>query len=138
MGWRERGASFRQWPRVALVLAAAAVCAGCFQPLYGDATAPDRPGLRDALSSINVKQIDAAANTAEARLAVQIRNDLLFNFTGGGSGQSPTHELIVKISGGLGGRTIISVDSQTRLPSIEAYNLSTTYTLVEIATKNVV
>ena len=138
MGWRERGASFRQWPRVAVVLAAAAVCAGCFQPLYGEATTPDRPGLRDALSSINVKQIDAAANTAESRLAVQIRNDLLFNFTGGGAGQSPTHELIVRISGGLGGRTIISVDTQTRLPTIESYTLSTSYTLTEIATKKVV
>jgi len=139
MGWRERGASFRQWPRVAIVLAVAAVCTGCFQPLYGDVTtALDRPGLRASLSSINVAQIAAAANTAEARLAVQIRNDLLFNFTGGGAGQSPTHELIIRISGGLGGRTIISVDTQTRLPSIESYTLNTSYTLTEIATKKVV
>ncbi len=138
MGWRERGTSFRQLPRVAVVLAAAAVCAGCFQPLYGEATAPDRPGLRDALSAINVQQIAAAANTAEQRLAVQIRNDLLFNFTGGGSSQSPTHELIVRIGGGLGGRTIVSVDRATRLPDVESYTLNTTYTLTEIATKKVV
>ena len=98
----------------------------------------DRPGLRDALSAINVKQIDAAANTAEQRLAVQIRNDLLFNFTGGGSSQSPTHELIVRIGGGLGGRTIVSVDRATRLPDVESYTLNTTYTLTEIATKKVV
>src|SRR5258707_9019652 len=119
MGWRERGASFRQWPRVAVVLAAAALCAGCFQPLYGDVTtALDRPGLRASLSSINVAQIAAAANTAEARLAVQIRNDLLFNFTGGGAGQSPTHELIVRISGGRRGATLISGPNPTKVPPL--------------------
>jgi LPS-assembly lipoprotein len=138
MGWRERGVSLRQALRLIAVFATAAACAGCFQPLYGESTAPDRPGLRDKLSAIDIKQIDAPANTAESRLAVQIRNDLLFNFTGGGSPQSPTHELIVKITGGLGGRTIIAVDTTTKLPTIESYTLSTTYVLTEIASKKVV
>ena len=118
-----------------MIFAAAAACAGCFQPLYGEGSATGRPGIRDALSAIDVKQIEAAANTSEARLAVQIRNELLFNFTGGGNPQSPSHELTVKITGG---RSAVTIDPTTKLPTVELYSLSTTYTLAEIATKKVV
>ena len=41
------------------------------------------PSLRDALSSVDIQQIDAPKATAEARLAVEIRNALIFDFTGG-------------------------------------------------------
>ncbi len=75
-----------------MALALAALCAGCFQPLYGEGTTTVVGGnLRDALKSIDVKQIDAVPNSAEAKLAVQIRNELLFSFTGGGYSTSPTH-----------------------------------------------
>jgi LPS-assembly lipoprotein len=87
--------------------------------------------LREALSAIDVAQIDAPANSSEARLAVQIRNELLFGFTGGGSAQSPTHKLIVKISGG---RSVVSVDRQSALPNLENYTLTATYTLTEVTT----
>src|SRR5882757_2798275 len=136
MAWHELGAFFRHIGRAGIALALAALCAGCFQPLYGEGTtAPGGPALRDALKSIDVKQIDAVPNTAEARLAVQLRNDLLFNFTGGGSSTSPTHELIVKISGAS---TAVTIDRDTKLPTTELYSLRTTYTLAEIATKKVV
>ena len=122
--------------RLALAMTAAAACAGCFQPLYGEAgPTPGRPALRDALASVEVQQIDAPANSAEARLAVQIRNELLFNFTGGGSPGSPTHRLIVKITGN---RSVIIADQTTRLPSVENYGLNTTYTLTDLATNKVV
>jgi LPS-assembly lipoprotein len=140
MAWHELGASFRQLgrtglTRAGLALALAAPLAGCFQPLYGEGTSPDRPGLRDSFRSVDVKQIDAVANTGEARLAVQIRNDLLFNFTGGSSSGSPTHELIIKLSGT---RSAVTIDRETKLPTDELYSLRTTYTLTEIATKKVV
>jgi LPS-assembly lipoprotein len=121
--------------RIPLVLAMAAACGGCFQPLYGTVGANGQPVVRDKLSSISVKEIDAAPNTAEARLAVQIRNDLMFGFTGGSDPLPPTHRLDVKISGG---RSIISIDSNSALPSAESYTLNTTYTLTEIATSKVV
>jgi LPS-assembly lipoprotein len=117
------------------VFAVAAACAGCFQPLYGESTVGGRPAVRESLSGIDIKQIDAAPNTAEARLAVQIRNELLFGFTGGGASGSFRHRLDVKIAGG---RSVLSVDSDTALPSVEAYNLNTTYTLTDLATGKVV
>src|SRR5262245_28361914 len=135
MGWREGRASVRGLLRFAVVIATAALTAGCFQPLYGTGGDPDRPGLRDALASVDVLQIEVPANTSEARLAVQIRNDLLYNFTGGGDRNSPTHRLKVQITGG---RSVVSVDKPTALPNVEFYLLKSTYSLTEIATGKVV
>jgi LPS-assembly lipoprotein len=137
MGWREGRASVKRLLHVPVVLLSAALLGGCFQPLYG--TGPDpatgRPGVRDALQAIDVQQIDAAANTAEARLAVQIRNDLLFNFTGGGYSAPPTHRLKVQITGS---RAVVQIDQATALPNIESFGLKSTYSLTEIATGKVV
>lgn len=135
MGWREGCASVRRLLRVSGALTIAALAAGCFQPLYGTGSGPDRPGVRDALGAVDVVQIDAPANTSESRLAVQIRNDLLFNFTGGGSQGSPTHRLKVQIAGG---RSVVSIDRASALPQVEFYGLRTTYSLTEIATGKVV
>lgn len=137
MGWREGRASIKQFLRVPVVLATAALTAGCFQPLYGTGTEveTDRPGLRQALAAVDVVQIDAAANSPEVRLAVQIRNDLLFNFTGGGGSSSPTHRLKVQMTGG---RSVVQIDKPTALPSVEFYLLRTTYSLTELATGKVV
>ena len=123
------------WLRLSVAFAAAAACAGCFQPLYGEGLTGDRPGVRDSLSAIEVKQIEAPANTPEARLAVQIRNELLFNFTGGGAPQPPTHELTIRIASR---QSTVTIDPNTKLPDNEIYSLSATYTLAEIATKKVV
>src|SRR5690349_20231656 len=131
MGWGEVRASVSHFRHVPIVLLSAALLGGCFQPLYGTGSEPGRPAVRDALSAIDIAQIDAAANTSEAPLAVQIRNDLLFNFTGGGYPAPPTHKLKVQINGN---RAVVSIDRATALPNIETYTLRTSYSLTEIAT----
>jgi LPS-assembly lipoprotein len=135
MGWREGRASVKQLLHVPIVLFSAALLGGCFQPLYGTSTETGRPGVRDALSAVEVEQIPAAANTSEAPLAVQIRNDLLFNFTGGGYPAPATHRLKVVINGN---RAVVNIDRATALPSVETYTLRSTYSLTEIATGKVV
>jgi LPS-assembly lipoprotein len=135
MGWGEGRASVSRFRHVPIVLLLAALLGGCFQPLYGTGSEPGRPAVRDALSAIDIQQIDAAANTSEAPLAVQIRNDLLFNFTGGGYPAPPTHKLKVQINGN---RAVVSIDRATALPNIETYTLRTSYSLTEIATGKVV
>jgi LPS-assembly lipoprotein len=135
MGWREGRASVKRLLHVPIVLFSAAWLGGCFQPLYGTSTETGRPGVRDALSAVEVEQIPAAANTSEAPLAVQIRNDLLFNFTGGGYPAPPTHRLKVVINGN---RAVVNIDRATALPSVETYTLRSTYSLTEIATGKVV
>src|SRR5215217_9642065 len=127
---RENLASCR-FARLALVLATTVLVAGCFQPLYGERSPAGAPALREAFSAIEVLDVDAPANSSEARLAVQIKNDLIFNFTGGGSPYPPTHRLKIQLAGG---RSIVSIDRGTTLPNVENYALNATYSLIEIAT----
>jgi len=136
MGWRVGRTSVKRLFRLPIVLVSAALLGGCFQPLYG--TGPEsggRAGVRDALASIAVQQIDAAANSSEARLAVQIRNDLMFNFTGGGDPSRPTHQLKIQVAGN---RSVVSIDRSSALPNVEFYALKSSYSLTEIATGKVV
>jgi LPS-assembly lipoprotein len=135
MGWREGRASVNRFLNLPIVLFSAALLGGCFQPLYGTGSESGRPGVRDALMSVDVQQIDAAANTSEARLAVQIRNDLMFNFTAGGYAAPATHRLKIQIAGN---RAVVAIDRATALPNVETYGLKTTYSLTEIATGKVV
>jgi LPS-assembly lipoprotein len=133
MGWGEGRVSLVS--RLAVVMAAGALVAGCFQPLYGERSLTGGPALRESLSAVDVIQIDAPAGSFEARLAVQIRNDLLFNFTGGGEPRPQSHRLKIQM---LGNRSIVSLDSNTALPNVENYALNANYTLTEIASGKVV
>jgi len=80
-------------------------------------------------------QIGAPKGTDEARIAVEIRNALLYDFTGGGYAAPPTHRLKIAISST---RASIIVDVNTSRPDVENYGLNATYTLTEIATGKIV
>jgi LPS-assembly lipoprotein len=121
--------------RSAAALAVAALAGGCFQPLYGERSPTGEPALRDQLSAVDVVQIEAPKGTDEARIAVEIRNALLFDFTGGGYAAPPTHQLKIAISST---RASIIVDVNTSRPDIENYGINATYSLTEIATKKIV
>jgi LPS-assembly lipoprotein len=121
--------------RAAFGLAIAALAGGCFQPLYGEHSPTGGPILRDQLSAIEVLQIVAPKGSDEDRLAVDIRDALLFDFTGGGAAAPPTHRLKISISST---RASIIVDVNTSRPDIENYGINATYSLTEIATGKVV
>lgn len=126
-----RPLTMRKILRASAILAAAALLAGCFQPLYGDRSISGSPKLREALSGVEIVEIRAAANTPEARIAVPLQNDLRFNLTGGRGSGAPTHRLVLQISGS---RAVVSATNLTGLPFIENFTLNATYSLVEIAT----
>ena len=121
--------------RAAIALALACSLAGCFQPLYGDRAPDGSPSLRDALSSVDILQIDAPKATDEERLAVEIRNALIFDFTGGHSPASPVHRLKIAL---YSTRTSVIVDINTSRPDVENYGINASYTLTEIATGKIV
>jgi LPS-assembly lipoprotein len=121
--------------RAAAVLAVGGLLAGCFQPLYGQYSPSGSPVLRDQLSAVNVLQIEAPKGSDEARLAVEIRNALLFDLTGGGAEAPPIHRLKIAISST---RSSVIVDINTSRPDIENYGLTATYSLTEITTGKVV
>ena len=133
MWWHDTGIG--RLPRLAAALAVAALAGGCFQPLYGERSPTGGPVLRDQLSAVDVLQIEAPKGTDESRLAVEVRNALLFDLTGGGDAASPTHRLKIAISST---RSSVIVDINTSRPDIENYGLNATYTMTEIATGKIV
>jgi LPS-assembly lipoprotein len=126
-----RGPSQRSLFRAIAALAIAALAGGCFQPLYGEHSPTGGPVLRDQLSAVDVLQIAAPKGTDEARIAVEIRDALLYDFTGGGYSAPPTHRLKISIAST---RVSIIVDVNTSRPDVENYGLNASYTLTEIAT----
>jgi LPS-assembly lipoprotein len=125
----------RRLVRAAAALALAALSGGCFQPLYGERSPTGGPVLREQLSAVDILQIEAAKGSDEARLAVEIRNALLFDLTGGGGQASPTHRLKIAMNST---RASIIVDINTSRPDIENYGINATYSLTEIASGKVV
>ena len=121
--------------RAVAALAIAALAGGCFQPLYGEQSPTGGPVLRDQLSAVDVLQISAPKGTDEARIAVEIRNALLYDFTGGGYAAPPTHRLKISIAST---RVSIIVDVNTSRPDVENYGLNASYTLTEIGSGNIV
>ncbi|MFL6796417.1 MAG: hypothetical protein ACJ8F3_03295 [Xanthobacteraceae bacterium] len=133
MWWHKARASLAM--RTAAGLLVAALTAGCFQPLYGELSPVGTPVLREQLSSVDILQIEAPKGTDESRLAVEIRNALLFDFTGGGAPAPPVHRLKIAMSST---RASIIVDIHTSRPDVENYGINATYSLTEIATGKVV
>jgi LPS-assembly lipoprotein len=125
----------RSLVRATFALMLAALAGGCFQPLYGEQSPTGGPVLRDQLSAVDVIQIQAPKGTDEARIAVEIRNALLFDFTGGGYAAPPTHRLKIAMSST---RASIIVDVNTSRPDVENYGLNVSYSLTEIGTGKVV
>jgi LPS-assembly lipoprotein len=126
---------FLRFSRGIAALAVAALTGGCFQPLYGEHTTGGGAILRDQLAAVNVLQIGAPKGTDEERLAVEIRNALLFDLTGGGVEAPPVHRLKISISST---RNAMIVDKNTGRTDVEDYGITASYSLIEIVTGKVV
>jgi LPS-assembly lipoprotein len=131
MWWDENRAVWRRVGRLAAVFAVAVLAAGCFQPLYGQRSPTGGPALSASLSGIDVAQINAPPGSSEARLAVELRNALLFDFTGGAGSAAPSHKLTIAL---VSQRASIIVDLTSARPDLENYGLDASYTLTELAT----
>jgi LPS-assembly lipoprotein len=129
MWWFEpRGVGCRV-ARLALVLTVAGLVGGCFQPLYGERSLSGGPGVRQRLSAVDVAQIIAPNGSPEARIAVELRNALIFDMTGGNGGAGATHRLTIQLHTT---RQQVIVDSTTARPDVEQYGINAVYTLSEI------
>ncbi len=121
--------------RLALVVLLAGSAAGCFQPLYGERTVTGGSAMQTALGSVGVQNIVAANGTPEARIAVELRNDLLFALNGGQNPAVPTHELRVRMAST---RLSVIVDINTARPDVENYGINAYYELIDLRTNKVV
>ena len=117
--------------RIAFVAAISALSAGCFQPLYSERAPVGSPDLRQRLSAVDVDQIRAPNGTPLARLAVELRNAVLFDLTGGENPAPPTHRLKIQMSTL---RQSVIVDITTARPDVENFGINASYTLTDIRT----
>jgi LPS-assembly lipoprotein len=130
MWWSDRRSAGSRFARLAAALSLAACAGGCFQPLYADRSVDGGPGLRSAMAAVDVKQIESPKGSDEARLAVEVRNALLFGLTGGGPAPRAAYSLTVRMTSTV---SDIIVDTTTTRPAIEDYGINATYVLTEIA-----
>jgi LPS-assembly lipoprotein len=121
--------------RLAAPLAVAGLLAGCFQPLYSEHTVGGGPSIKAAMSAVDVAQIPAPSGTPEARIAVDVRNALLFGLNGESKPIAPAYRLNIRMSST---RLTVIVDLTSARPELENYGLNVTYDLVEAKTGRVV
>ena len=117
--------------RIGAVIALGALNAACFQPLYASRTVSGGTPLGTALAQVQIERIDAPNGTPEARLAVEIQNQLDFEMTGGGGLISPTHRVKVRMTTQ---RQSIITDVTTGRVLSEITAIDTSFTLTELAT----
>ena len=129
MWWLDRGPFRRLALRLAGVGAAGAMVAGCFQPLYGDTSFTASPSVAAAMTTVDVNQIAAANGTPLSRIAVEVRNKLLFNLTGGGAAAPPAYRLNINLTAN---NLSVIVDINSGRPDTENYALNATYTLQDL------
>jgi LPS-assembly lipoprotein len=134
--WGKEIGISRRLMSAAVVLALGALTAACFQPEYGDHTLAAGDSVRDKLAAVEVAEIPAGKGTPESRLAVELRNKLMYDFDGGESASAPLYRLQVS---GLGSsiQTVI-VDVASGQPDTQVSAVNASFTLTEISTGKVV
>jgi LPS-assembly lipoprotein len=116
--------------RLLAVAALAALTAGCFQPMYAE-HADGTPGLREKLMGVEVPPVDKNNASREARIQVEIRNQLAFKLYGTATGMPPTHRLVLRFTSN---RSSLMIDQATGLPTSENYGIDAQYNLIDLAT----
>ena len=135
MWWRERSEIVRAMARLGVVLAAASLVAGCFEPLYGRNPSLGDESIRDKLAEVLIAPIPTRQGTPQARIAVTTHNALQYDLNGAAGVVAPTHRLEVVLSPV---NLTMTIDPVTGRPTEEIGGLSATYQLVEIATGKIV
>jgi LPS-assembly lipoprotein len=131
MWWVEQHRIRRVVVTLAGVACLGGLTAGCFQPLYAEHSLTGAPAIGAALAGVDVSQIAAPNGSSEARVAVEVRNQLLFDITGGHEPAPPTHRLAIRMNSN---RLSVIVDITSGRPDVENYALNVFYTLTEIKT----
>src|SRR5215510_12301722 len=116
--------------RLLAVAALAALTAGCFQPMYAERT-DGTPALREKLMGVEIPPVDKPNASREARVGVEIRNQLAFKLYGTATGMPPTHRLVLRFQDS---RSSLMIDPNTALPTSENVGIDAQYNLIEIAT----
>jgi LPS-assembly lipoprotein len=135
MWWREQSTVWHRLTRLAIVLAAASLTAGCFEPLYGARPSAGADSVRDKLAEVELAPIPARQGTPASRLAVGMHNALQYDLNGGAGANAPTHRLEVILTPT---QLSVIIDPTSGRPTEQVDGITVHYQLVEIATGKVV
>jgi LPS-assembly lipoprotein len=136
MSWRNKALEISRFGRIAFAFGLAGLCAGCFQPLYGSTSPVNGSSVKDKLANVTVQDVEAPNGTAIARLGVEVRSALIYDFgQGQGKAVSPTHALKIHMAQV---RQQVIVDTTTARPDVENYGVDATFTLTDLNTKQIV
>jgi LPS-assembly lipoprotein len=133
MWWCEHRA--KPLTRLAVVLAAAGLLAGCFEPLYGRNPSVGDESVRDRFAEVLVAPIPKRQGTPQARVAVAIQKALEFDLNNSATPVTPTHRLEVVVTPT---DITVSIDPVTGRPQEGIGGVTASYQLVEIATAKIV
>jgi LPS-assembly lipoprotein len=131
MWWLERRAAMIRPARLAGALALAALLGGCFEPLYGERSLVGGPGLKARMAAVDIVIPDVPNGTPLARIANELRNDIIFDLQGGSGGTTPTHQLKIQMSAS---NQQVIVDITTARADVQQFGIDTSYSLIEKAT----
>lgn len=135
MRWGKRLLDLRRLVPVAAALGLCLLTAACFQPLYGNHTLAAGDSVRDKMGGVEVLPIVARNGTPEARLAVALRNALMYDLNNGAAPAAPTHRLTITLTSAV---TTVIVDVASGRPDTQVEALNAVFTLTEIASQKVV
>ena len=130
-GRNGNGSGARIAARLAVIVALAALTAGCFRPMYAERAPDGGSALREKLLGVEVPPLHLPNGSRAARLGVEIRNALAFKLYGSATGMSPTHRLELRLTSS---KSTVMTDATTKLPAVENFTLNASYRLVEVAT----
>jgi LPS-assembly lipoprotein len=133
MWWHEHPR--RIFLRLALVVAAAGLTAGCWRPLYSTSPGANAESVQDKFAAIDVPPIDAPAGTPAQRVAVSMRNALQYDLHNGANALAPTYALKMTITTT---QFTAELDPTTGRPTTQVESIVAKYTLVELATGKIV
>jgi LPS-assembly lipoprotein len=123
------------WPvRLAVVLAAAGLTAGCWQLLYG-ARPPGGEGVQDKFAAVDIPPIAAPKGTPTERVAIGLRNAQLFDLHNGGSPAPPTYALKVSVAST---QFTAYLDPTTGRPDSQIQIVIASFQLIELGTGKMV
>jgi len=131
MWWFKPRPCRRLVARLVVVLAAASLTAGCFEPLYGSRPSVSSATVKDKLAAVDVQEIKAPHGSPVQRLAVEMRNALQYDFNGAAGPTAPTHRLVIDLKSS---QWTVAIDPQSGRPSAEIGTVIANYQLIEIAT----
>jgi len=132
---KRRPGRFAVAVRLAAVLAAAGLTAGCWRPLYGTAPTPGAESVQDKFAGIEITAIPAPQGSPTERVAVNMRNALQYALHNGANTSAPSYRLAVTIRNF---QFTAYVDPNSGRPDTQIESVDARYQLIEIATGKIV